>query len=97
MPGTHPPPKSAGTVHRAIKRRSYKAITRLSLEAGEGLTWWINSLSEWNGRKVSDPKLTTTVETDAYPIVVGERLVKDSRQKDARVGRMRVCTSMFWR
>ena len=51
--------------NRAIKRRSYKAMIRLSVEVREDLTWWLKSLSEWNGRKVCDPSPTMTIETDA--------------------------------
>ena len=39
--------------YRAIKR-SYKAM----------ITWWLKSLSEWNGRNFCDPGPTMIIETD---------------------------------
>ena len=41
--------------HKALASMGYKGAIKLLPKAEEDLRWWVNNLSQWNGRKVSQP------------------------------------------
>ena len=51
--------------HKALVLGGYDQQAALSRKAKEDITWWIQRMSDWNGRKILDPPLQIVIETDA--------------------------------
>lgn len=51
--------------HKALASFGYDGSIRLSQEAKEDLQWWVNNVSEWNGRTMLQSSPHCVIETDA--------------------------------
>ena len=51
--------------HTALKAGGYDTMVKVSPRAKEDLTWWVNNLDQWNGKKLDLATPEIAIETDA--------------------------------
>ena len=51
--------------HKALHAAGYDGTIRVSPEARQDLNWWVDNLSDWNGREVAQRSPEISIETDA--------------------------------